>query len=194
MNIIEKTKKMIGKIFTKKSKNAELSRLSQDTPDLSIDPSLPVKEYSFKDVEPSFLYESGEVLEIAERLLQHLERAKPFLNPKLKLGDLAEDLNTNRNYLSRTINGYLRINFSQLCNYFRVREACMVFLRNPDIGNKDWMRLSGFSSVSSFAGCFSNYTGLSPAKWQREVLQRIKNKEYLSADDYIKDFKTTLYR
>ena len=51
---------MIGKIFTKKSKNAELSRLSQDTPDLSIDPSLPVKEYSFKDVEPSFLYESGE--------------------------------------------------------------------------------------------------------------------------------------
>ena len=162
MNIIAKTKKMIGKIFTKKSKNAELSRAPQDTPDLSIDPSLPVKEYSF--------------------------------NPKLKLGDLAEDLNTNRNYLSRTINGYLRINFSQLCNYFRVREACMVFLRNPDIGNKDWMRLSGFSSVSSFAGCFSNYTGLSPAKWQREVLQRIKNKEYLSADDYIKDFKTTLYR
>lgn len=186
---------MIGKLFIRKRNNEDYEeQRSPQIADASIDPALPVRDYVLKGSEPSFLYESGEVLEIAERLLQHLEDYKPFLNPKLKLGDLAESLSTNRNYLSRTINGYLRINFSQMCNYFRVREACKVFLRNPDIDNKEWMRLSGFSSVSSFAGSFSNYTGLSPAKWQKEVLQRIKNKEYLSADDYIKDFRCTLYR
>lgn len=195
MNILSKTKTMIGKIFTNKRKTEEFKgSVSQEKAEIPIDPLMPVKEYAVSGGDTSFLYESGEVLEIANRLLLHMENAKPYLNPKLKLDDMAEILNTNRSYLSRTVNGYMRLNFSQLCNYFRVREACVVYLRNPGLSKKEWIKRSGFSSLSSFAGNFSKYTGMSPARWQKDVLQRIKNKELLTADDYIKSFRCTLYR
>ncbi|MBQ1748024.1 MAG: helix-turn-helix domain-containing protein [Bacteroidales bacterium] len=151
-----------------------------------------VAGYKLNNPASSFLYEGNEVVEIADKLLELYEFDKPYLKAGFKLSELVNILGTNRNYLSRTINNYLRINFNQLNNYYRVREACLVFLDNTDITFKDWMERAGFCSSSSFSGCFSYYVGISPVRWRKEVLQRMKRGEKVSADDYIKDFRYRL--
>ena len=179
MNLLTHTKTLFSKLFLKKNVHKQQSHPL-------------VAGYKLNNPASSFLYEGNEVVEIADKLLELYEFDKPYLKAGFKLSELVNILGTNRNYLSRTINNYLRINFNQLNNYYRVREACLVFLDNTDITFKDWMEKAGFCSSSSFSGCFSYYVGISPVRWRKEVLQRMKRGEKVSADDYIKDFRYRL--
>ena len=195
MKVITRTRTIFDKLFNNKPIEEPVPEddLTEETKTTEI-PNPDVKPYEIRERRALFLYESNELTEIAERLLLLFEREKPFLNPRLTLSDLSVRLTTTRNYLSKAVNNYLQINFCHFCNYFRVREACLVFFNNHDLEFEQWMKLSGFGSKSTFRGCFSYYVGLSPAKWQREVLQRLNKKEDISADHYIKDFRCTLYR
>ena len=126
---------------------------------------------------------------IACKAMKILESSRMFMHPKLRLEDLSRRVGTNRNYLSRAINECLLINFSKLCNYFRVKEACGLYLSNPKISRDMWVEKSGFSSFSSFSHAFETFTDYSPAKWQKEVDQRIKRKETVSVKDYLKELR-----
>lgn len=145
------------------------------------------KTYHVKAEENSLLYESNELYYIANQAVHVMEVKKLFLNPQLRISDLSKAVGTNRNYLSKAINDCFMLNFSQLCNYFRVKEACQLYLSQPDISRKEWVDRSGFKSFSSFSNAFGNFTQRPPVKWQREVRQRLKNKETISVYDYIKD-------
>ena len=193
MKVIRKTRTIFDRLFSTKKNGESVSadRIVEETEPIQ---NHEVKPYEIRERNALFLYEGNSLAGIAERLLELYENEKIFLNPKLRLSDLSKRLSTNRNYVSRAINSCLQINFSHLSNYYRVREACLVFFNDHDIDLRQWMKLSGFCSKSSFRGCFSFYTGFSPAKWQREVLQRLSRKEDISADDYIRDFRSTLNR
>ncbi len=181
MNLLIKARTILKRLVRRNSNSSEKSQTK-------------VKPYVIKNTTPAFLYENGDILEISERLLSLLETSKPFLDPALRLESLAKSLNTNRNYLSKAINDCCQTNFCQLCNYYRIREACMIFLKNPGIDKSMWIELSGFGSASTFSSYFSKLVGQPPAKWQRTVIQRIKRKENVRADDYIRDFRSMLYR
>ena len=175
MSILDKAKKVLEKLLRKQGSWAK------------------VKPYAIRIDNSPFLYENSDDLEIAERLISLLETQKLFTDPNLRLGDVARILSTNRNYLSKAISDCCQTNFCQLCNYFRVREACVIYINNPGIGKEQWMKLSGFGSVSTFSAYFSKHVGMAPVKWQKTVLQRIRKKETVDPDDYIKEFRQTLY-
>jgi len=179
MNLTTSIKAILHSLLSRKKKPASVGKV--------------VKGYGGDDSEPAFLYEGNGAIEIAERLFQLFDKEKPYLDPKLKLSELASSLGTNRNYLSKTINDYLQINFNQLCNYFRVREACASFLDNTGLENAKWIKKSGFGSYSSFSSCFSNFTGISPSRWKKEVIQRLMREEAVSVDDYIKHYREKVY-
>ena len=145
------------------------------------------KTYQHTAEPTSLLYESNELYYIANQAVHVMEVKKLFLNPQLRISDLSKAVGTNRNYLSKAINDCFMLNFSQLCNYFRVKEACQIYLSQPGITRKELVDRSGFKSFSSFSNAFGNFTKRSPVKWQREVRQRLKNKETISVYDYIKD-------
>ncbi|MBR6465245.1 MAG: helix-turn-helix domain-containing protein [Bacteroidales bacterium] len=145
------------------------------------------KTYQPHTEDTSLLYESNELYYIANQAVHVMEVKKLFLNPQLRIADLSKAVGTNRNYLSKAINDCFMLNFSQLCNYFRVKEACVLYLSQPGISRREWVDRSGFKSFSSFSNAFGNFTKRSPVKWQREVRQRLKNKETISVYDYIKD-------
>ena len=58
-----------------------------------------------------------------KRLLEVMNTEKPFLNPELKLSDLAESLDILPNYLSQVINSELQKNFFDFVNEYRIQEA-----------------------------------------------------------------------
>ena len=133
-----------------------------------------------------YLCEEGLKDMVADKIIDYFERHKPYLNPKLKLKDLEAALHTNRNYLSQAFNETLENNFNRICNHFRVREACRLYLKNPRLRIKDLAVLSGFNSHSSFLGAFRIHTNYTPGRWQKEVKDRLAKKEPVTVDDYVK--------
>lgn len=111
----------------------------------------------------------------AERIGAALEgcmtRDKAYLDPRLDLMALSRMIGTNRTYLSRYINGTIRLSFSEYLNGFRVDEARRI-LREPDsrsLPMEEVARRCGFGSVSSMNRAFRRAEGISPAKY-REIL------------------------
>lgn len=109
----------------------------------------------------------------AKKLDRRLRAQQDYLNPDLKLGDLAEALGTNTSMLSRVINGVHGVNFNEFIN----GQRCESFLRRIDAGEDQRHTLlsialdCGFNSKSTFNRAFKKHTGLSPGQAVREMRQ-----------------------
>ena len=123
---------------------------------------------------------------IIQRLILYFESHKPYLNKDLKLADVSKQIYTNRTYLSRALNQRLSKNFNQFVNYYRVKEACNLFLENPLIKINEMSMQSGFKSLSSFTTAFSLNMRYTPAEWCKEVKRRLNNNEDVCIEDYFK--------
>ena len=110
--------------------------------------------------------------ELKDRLCNVLEREKLYLNPDIRVGDLAERLYTNKNYLAQTIKIKLNKNFCQLVHYYRVREAMRIYAQNPDLTITQLCRRVGFNSMTTFNTAFGRNTGFTPAEWCKEYRKR----------------------
>jgi len=100
---------------------------------------------------------------LIELLKRHFEEDKPYLNPDLKISDVARAIKTNRTYLSDLLSSDLDVNFNRFVNKYRI-ETALNILQNP--GEKKLLEvaeLSGFNSYSVFFCAFKEETGLSPA-------------------------------
>jgi AraC-like DNA-binding protein len=107
----------------------------------------------------------------AAKLERRLGEHEDYLNPDLKLGDLADDLGTNSSVLSKVINSVHGVNFNDFINAKR----CGAFLRRIDAGDHHRHTLlsialdCGFNSKSTFNRAFKKHTGLSPGQAVRTV-------------------------
>ena len=146
-----------------------------------------VKPYEIPAQKTRYLNETVDKGYIAAKVLNLMETRRLYMNPKLREEELMKAVGTNRNYLSRAINDTFLFGFNNLCNYFRIKEACAVYLSSPKITREKWMKKSGFNSSSSFTKAFIAFTDYTPSKWQKEVHLRLKRKEIVSVSDYVKE-------
>lgn len=123
---------------------------------------------------------------IIQRLILHFEAHKPYLHKNLKLADVSKQIYTNRTYLSRALNQRLSKNFNQFVNYYRVKEACRLYIENPLIKINEMSEKSGFKNLSSFSTAFSFNMRYTPAEWCKEVKRRLNNNEHVCIEDYFK--------
>ena len=100
---------------------------------------------------------------------------KPYLKPNVKIVDIADDLQTNKAYLSRIINSYFKKNFSQFINWYRVRDAMDSFVKEPDIDITTMAGRSGFQSMTTFNTAFTRYTGMTPGEWCKKYKNEMRN-------------------
>ena len=91
-----------------------------------------------------------------------------FLQPNLKINDLASMLNTNRNYIYHAINGEIGLSFSDYINQKRIEHAINLIDHNPNMLLTDVATKSGFSSASSFYRNFKTFAGCSPSDYQKK--------------------------
>ncbi|MBR5736605.1 MAG: AraC family transcriptional regulator [Bacteroidales bacterium] len=111
---------------------------------------------------------------ICDNLMDYFEKEKPYLNPNVKIMDIADHLNTNKSYLSKIINSYFRKNFSQFINWYRIRDAMELYMRDPKIDISTMADKSGFQSMTTFNTAFTRYTGMTPGEWCKKYKNNMR--------------------
>ncbi|MBL7783434.1 MAG: AraC family transcriptional regulator [Saprospiraceae bacterium] len=99
-----------------------------------------------------------------EALARYMQDKKPFLDPELSMGDLADALSLPRHQLSRIINQGFGKNFFDFVNTFRIQT--FIEMRIADASQqKNTLELAyacGFNSKSAFNRAFLKETGKNP--------------------------------
>jgi len=88
----------------------------------------------------------------SKQFVRYLREKKPYLNPKLRITDVASELNTNRSYVSAFINKEYGMNFSRFINRCRLDELdrlCQL-PRSKSRTNMDLVMMAGFSGYRSY--------------------------------------------
>jgi len=113
--------------------------------------------------------------DLKNRLLTYFETEQPYLNPKLKINEVALYLYSNKTYLSRLINDHFNNNFSQFVNFYRINLAKDLFYKDNTMSIQQLCYDSGFGSMATFTMAFRLNVGKSPAEWCKEVKIKEQN-------------------
>lgn len=125
-----------------------------------------------KDLFPDFNKKYGNVNEekksvLLPDLMTLFQEEKVFLNPDLKLADVATKLDTQPHVLTALINRELGKSFFELLNEYRVQEF-IEKSKNPDFAHLSIMGIAqevGYKSKSSFNTAFKKQTGKTPSEY-----------------------------
>lgn len=113
--------------------------------------------------------DAGMSAALRDELAQHMAVEKTYLNNKLTLSQLAEQLGISSNYLSQVINEQFEKNFFDYINGLRVEEAKSL-LTNPNRSDTSVLAIaldSGFNSKSSFYTAFNKIVGVTPSQYRK---------------------------
>lgn len=102
---------------------------------------------------------------LVQQLEQLMEDQKMYINPDLKMPDLAEKLDISSHKLSQFLNDVIGESFTDFINKYRIEEAKQLMKTNSlytieAIGNQ-----AGFKSKSAFYKAFKKLTATTPAKY-----------------------------
>jgi YesN/AraC family two-component response regulator len=122
--------------------------------------------------------QSNEILDeynnvLLEKLFMKIKRKmiknKLFLNPNLKVVDLADLMATNEKYISIAINNFGNKRFNHFVNFYRVNEAKKILTTEvfQGISMNDVAIRSGFSNQPNFQKVFKKYTSLTPLNFMK---------------------------
>ena len=89
-------------------------------------------------------------LSMTERIIALVDNEKIYLQPDLKLDDLAQMMHTNRTYIYQAINQQMGISFNEFINRHRIAHAKRLMANDPTLSMNDVAIQSGFASLSSF--------------------------------------------
>lgn len=121
----------------------------------------------------TFVLREEQVLDkdLIDKLIKVFENEKIYLDSKLSLEKLAKKLDSNRTYISKTINAYYKIPYNDLVNQYRIDEACVL------LTSKKYLHYSiegiaqtvGYHNLSSFNSAFKRLTGTTPSKFKENI-------------------------
>ena len=104
-----------------------------------------------------------------ERVVDVMEKKRPYLDPDFNLTDLASATFTNKSYLSRTINILSGRNFSQFVNYYRVQYALELMQKDHSLKMINLAMMCGFHSTVSFNMAFKLNQGETPSSYMERL-------------------------
>ena len=108
-----------------------------------------------------------EMSEIGKRISYLFDKEQIFLNPNLKVSDIAAAIGTNRTYVSAFFNRESDCTFYYYVNKLRIEYACKLLVSSDEsivlIAEK-----SGFNSSQSFIRVFSKIKHTSPTKYRKQ--------------------------
>lgn len=120
-----------------------------------------------KDLEPAEVPSAdNNCKELMNRIILLMETEHSYLNPELKVSDIADTLGVHRNAVSACINSQQGCTFSQFVNDYRLRHAQKLLLETSDMKISTVGMESGFANERSFFRSFKAATGLTPKEWK----------------------------
>ncbi len=117
-----------------------------------------------KQAEEATAIEEDPFKELAEQILKHLEKKKPYLHPNFSLSDLAQALKVPQHHVSYCFNAIIKTKFTDLKTQLRVAHAKALLQKGAsnELSIDGIGRESGFASRSNFYSAFKAETGLTP--------------------------------
>jgi AraC-like DNA-binding protein len=110
--------------------------------------------------------ESGSVVDtIGEEIIHVVDGEHLYLQPNLKINDLAQRLNTNREYIYRAINIGMGQSFADFINSRRIDYAAGLLEDNPQMPLTEVAHKAGFSSPSAFYRNWKRFKDYPPKVW-----------------------------
>ena len=111
-----------------------------------------------------------EFADIASRMKAYIEEKRCFINPELKMSDLADILGLSSSKLSQVFSLYLKENYYEFINRYRLEE----FKRLIDEGEYKKYTLTALSEKcgfkkSSFFSTFRRVEGMTPTEYMKKV-------------------------
>ena len=108
--------------------------------------------------------------DLMTRFTALMDERRLFTDPSLTVAAVADELGTNRTYLSRAINESTGKTFTQVVNSYRVRQAVAeISDLEADKPLKQIALESGFSSLSTFYTAFQSAVGMTPARYRAKL-------------------------
>lgn len=105
--------------------------------------------------------------EIKNELVRYMQAQEPYLQPQLRIKELADQTGIASHHLSQVINESFHQNFYEFVNAYRV-EAAKKMLKDPKYKKYTYTAIGfevGFNSKSAFYSAFKKHTGITPAKF-----------------------------
>lgn len=101
-----------------------------------------------------------------QKLLDIMQKEKPFLRPNFSLPDLAQQLNVSIHLLSQVINDGLGKSFFEMTAEYRIEEAKLLLKAQSNIKIEEIAEQVGYNSKSSFNTAFKKITGKTPSEFR----------------------------
>ena len=108
----------------------------------------------------------GGEAELMNRINGLMENERLYLNPELKVGDVADALGVSRNAVSACINNHQGCTFSQFVNDYRLQHAKRLLNESPDMKISAVGLESGFANERSFFRAFKSAMDMTPKEWK----------------------------
>lgn len=103
---------------------------------------------------------------LMDRIRGLMEKERLYLNPELKVGDVADALGVSRNAVSVCINSHQGCSFSQYVNDYRLQHAKRLLSETPDMKISAVGLESGFANERTFFRAFKSATDMTPKEWK----------------------------
>ncbi|MCI5082231.1 MAG: helix-turn-helix domain-containing protein [Saprospiraceae bacterium] len=107
----------------------------------------------------------------AKSIKTYMEQERPYLEPRITIGELASRMNIPVNHLSQVINEQFEQNFFDFVNTYRVR-AFQQLVQERDLQSFTLLALAyeaGFNSKSSFNAIFKKIADMTPSEYVRSL-------------------------
>ena len=107
----------------------------------------------------------------AEELMQLMDSQKPYRNPDLTLGELAQAIGLTTNILSQVINSHFKQNFYAFVSHYRLKET-LELMNKPENADKNILELAftaGFNSKTTFNATFKKELGETPRSYRKRI-------------------------
>lgn len=109
-----------------------------------------------------------ELSHIGRQITRLFDKERVWLNPNLKLSDIAKAIGTNRTYVSAFFNTEAKSTFYDYVNKYRIEHACHLLSVTSDSLNII-AEQSGFNSPQSLIRVFSKIKGMTPSQYRVEA-------------------------
>ena len=106
-----------------------------------------------------------------QEIKDYFEREKPYLDPELKVEQIAEQLGVSQRQITSSLKIQNIRNFNHFINHYRIEESRKL-LENPEydaLTIEAIAEKSGFGSKQSFYNAFELHTGVKPAFYRQSI-------------------------
>lgn len=111
-------------------------------------------------------FSEEQMLAMMEKIEQTMQEKQLFRTKGFTIANLAEEIGSNRTYVSMCINQFSGGSFSEYVNKARIEYAIKLIQENPSLTLNEIADAAGFNDRSTFYRGFMKVTGQTPSAWK----------------------------